>query len=437
MAAAAISSLGAILLLVSRRAKATTRRRTDPGRPRVTEPAPEQAASSGCWRRVAATSSSPRGGCGEVVWNACESCMPVRDCPGPLQGHNGGADDVLRGDRWLLRPSGGSSRSSTQEWLRTRCPPVYPEEDLGPAEERFLLFRPALGRPHDVPRTAAGTPGSGMRHAPFAVTPEGRRSTRLACFRAGLDEVQLTPEQDAQFWDYVTHAAQFMGEQPGVNFATAVTRAGARVTGEGMTGGIPAVPPHHRGPPCAGPPRPLLRLAAPGAAPDVRHRLRPPGSHGGRPRHAGGEQERSRGERARGSRPGPRGPGARFSTPPTTATRPRRPRPRRLSPRRPRPRRLRDRGCLRPRPRDRKQPRTPRRATRRPPTTRTSTPGPIPTPTRCPVAPTTGRTGPSTATTPAVCTRPRSRRARRRPPERPRLGRTHGGLTLPSWTGWS
>ncbi|MCW2712142.1 MAG: hypothetical protein JWP24_2336, partial [Marmoricola sp.] len=24
------------------------------------------------------------------------------------------------------------------------------------------------------------------------------------------DEAQLTPEQDAQFWGYVTHAAQFM-----------------------------------------------------------------------------------------------------------------------------------------------------------------------------------------------------------------------------------
>jgi hemoglobin len=29
-------------------------------------------------------------------------------------------------------------------------------------------------------------------------------------FRAGLDEVALPPEQDQQFWDYVTHAAQFM-----------------------------------------------------------------------------------------------------------------------------------------------------------------------------------------------------------------------------------
>ena len=32
----------------------------------------------------------------------------------------------------------------------------------------------------------------------------------LRHFRAALDEVGLPPEQDAQFWEYVTHAAQFM-----------------------------------------------------------------------------------------------------------------------------------------------------------------------------------------------------------------------------------
>jgi hemoglobin len=36
----------------------------------------------------------------------------------------------------------------------------------------------------------------------------------LTHFRAALDELvedgTLTPEQDTQFWDYVTHAAQFM-----------------------------------------------------------------------------------------------------------------------------------------------------------------------------------------------------------------------------------
>jgi hemoglobin len=48
-----------------------------------------------------------------------------------------------------------------------------------------------------------------MRHAPFAVTPLAKEHW-LKHFRAGLDEVGLPPELDAQFWDYVTHAAQFM-----------------------------------------------------------------------------------------------------------------------------------------------------------------------------------------------------------------------------------
>jgi hemoglobin len=48
-----------------------------------------------------------------------------------------------------------------------------------------------------------------MRHAPFAVTPDAKDHW-LHHFRAALDEVALPAEQDAQFWDYVTHAAQFM-----------------------------------------------------------------------------------------------------------------------------------------------------------------------------------------------------------------------------------
>jgi hemoglobin len=48
-----------------------------------------------------------------------------------------------------------------------------------------------------------------MRHAPFAVTTTARDHW-LHHFRAALDEADLTPEQDQQFWEYVTHAAQFM-----------------------------------------------------------------------------------------------------------------------------------------------------------------------------------------------------------------------------------
>ena len=41
------------------------------------------------------------------------------------------------------------------------------------------------------------------------VTPQMKEHW-LRHFKAGLDSVDLTPEQYAQFWDYATHAAQFM-----------------------------------------------------------------------------------------------------------------------------------------------------------------------------------------------------------------------------------
>ena len=86
---------------------------------------------------------------------------------------------------------------------------LYPEEDLGPAEERFRLFLVQYwGGPTTYSETR-GHPRLRMRHAPFKVTPEAKDHWLLH-FRAALDEVALPPEQDAQFWDYVTHAAQFM-----------------------------------------------------------------------------------------------------------------------------------------------------------------------------------------------------------------------------------
>jgi hemoglobin len=87
--------------------------------------------------------------------------------------------------------------------------PLYPEEDLGPAEERFLLFMVQYWGGPTTYSENRGHPRLRMRHAPFAVTPETKEHW-LMHFRAGLDEVALTPEQDQQFWDYVTHAAQFM-----------------------------------------------------------------------------------------------------------------------------------------------------------------------------------------------------------------------------------
>ncbi len=87
--------------------------------------------------------------------------------------------------------------------------PLYPEEDLGPAAERFTLFLVQYWGGPTTYSDRRGHPRLRMRHAPFAVTPLARDHWLLH-FRAGLDAAALPPEQDAQFWDYVTHAAQFM-----------------------------------------------------------------------------------------------------------------------------------------------------------------------------------------------------------------------------------
>ena len=92
---------------------------------------------------------------------------------------------------------------ATDEVLR----PLYPEADLGPAEERFLLFLVQYWGGPTTYSEQRGHPRLRMRHAPFKVDPLAK-DRWLVHFRAGLDAVDLTPEQDAQFWASVEHAAQ-------------------------------------------------------------------------------------------------------------------------------------------------------------------------------------------------------------------------------------
>ncbi|NUR06092.1 MAG: globin [Nocardioidaceae bacterium] len=94
---------------------------------------------------------------------------------------------------------------ATDEVLR----PIYPEEDLGPAQERFTLFLVQYWGGPTTYSDTRGHPRLRMRHAPFAVTPKAAEHW-LRHFRDGLDEANLPAELDAQFWDYVQHAAKFM-----------------------------------------------------------------------------------------------------------------------------------------------------------------------------------------------------------------------------------
>ena len=87
--------------------------------------------------------------------------------------------------------------------------PLYPEVDLGPAEDRFRMF---LEQYWGGPRTYSdhrGHPRLRMRHAPFVVgIPE--RDAWLRRMRAAMDQVGLAPEYDAEMWEYFVRAADFM-----------------------------------------------------------------------------------------------------------------------------------------------------------------------------------------------------------------------------------
>lgn len=90
--------------------------------------------------------------------------------------------------------------------------PLYPEHDLGPAQERFRLF---LSQYWGGPRTYSdqrGHPRLRMRHAPFAIGVR-ERDAWLRRMRAAMDEVGLAPEHDATMWDYFVRAADFMVNQ--------------------------------------------------------------------------------------------------------------------------------------------------------------------------------------------------------------------------------
>ncbi|MGM7696716.1 globin [Microbacterium sp. A84] len=87
--------------------------------------------------------------------------------------------------------------------------PMYPEEDLGPAAERFTLFLVQYWGGPSTYSERRGHPRLRMRHQPFHVNPDARERW-LRCMRTSLDEVRLSPLHDATLWDYLERAAYAM-----------------------------------------------------------------------------------------------------------------------------------------------------------------------------------------------------------------------------------
>lgn len=84
--------------------------------------------------------------------------------------------------------------------------PLYPEEDLGPAEERLRMF---LEQYWGGPRTYSeqrGHPRLRMRHGPFRIGPV-ERDAWLRCMRVAVDEAGLDEQHRAMLWQYLEMAA--------------------------------------------------------------------------------------------------------------------------------------------------------------------------------------------------------------------------------------
>ncbi len=86
---------------------------------------------------------------------------------------------------------------------------MYPEEDLGPAEDRLRLFLEQYWGGPTTYGDTRGHPRLRMRHHPFTVTPR-MRDAWLTHMRAAVDEVALPPLYESLLWDYLERAAHSM-----------------------------------------------------------------------------------------------------------------------------------------------------------------------------------------------------------------------------------
>lgn len=87
--------------------------------------------------------------------------------------------------------------------------PLYPEADLGPAEDRLRMFLMQYwGGPHTYSEQR-GHPRLRMRHAPFSIGPL-ERDAWLRCMLIAVDEAEVPEPYRTQLWSYLEMAAQSM-----------------------------------------------------------------------------------------------------------------------------------------------------------------------------------------------------------------------------------
>lgn len=86
---------------------------------------------------------------------------------------------------------------------------LYPEQDLGPAEDRLALFLMQYWGGPTTYGDTRGHPRLRMRHAPFRIGPAARDAW-LRAMRIAVDEAQLEEPHRRQLWEHLESTAQHM-----------------------------------------------------------------------------------------------------------------------------------------------------------------------------------------------------------------------------------
>jgi hemoglobin len=90
--------------------------------------------------------------------------------------------------------------------------PVYPAQNLDPAEEHLALFLIQYWGGPSTYGELRGHPRLRMRHAPFRIG-EAERDAWLHHMRVALDELALDQALDTELWDYLVMAAHSLVNQ--------------------------------------------------------------------------------------------------------------------------------------------------------------------------------------------------------------------------------
>jgi len=94
---------------------------------------------------------------------------------------------------------------ATDDLLR----PMYPEADLGPAEDRLRMFFEQYWGGPTTYSEQRGHPRLRMRHAPYRVDPAAR-DRWLHHMKVALDELELAPPLHDEMWHYLERVAHFL-----------------------------------------------------------------------------------------------------------------------------------------------------------------------------------------------------------------------------------